>query len=436
MRRASGITQAEHAQRRQRLQAELGDGVAIVAGARARRRSNDTDYVFRQDSDLFYLTGFDQPEAVLLLTRDRFLFFVQPRDPAMETWNGRRPGTAGALERFGADEAYAIGELPEKLPGLIENRTRLFHSYGLDPEIDKIVLAAQADVRSRGRRGLTAPTEVVSPHELIHELRLRKSEAELAIMRAAAEISYEAHQAAARLCRSGNTEYEIEAELEWIFRKRGGNGPAYSSIVGSGDNATILHYIENSDTLKERQLVLIDAGVELHCYASDVTRTYPVDGRFDGAARDVYQVVLQAQQAALDHIRPGATLPSIHEVALAKLVDGLIDLGALAGDRDELIGTEAYKPFYMHNTGHFLGLDVHDVGNYHVDGKPRPLEPGMCFTVEPGLYFSATNAEVPAHLRGIGVRIEDDIVITEDGFESLTAAIPKTTDDVERWMRD
>ncbi len=265
---------------------------------------------------------------------------------------------------------------------------------------------------------------------------MRKSEAELAIMRGAAAISCEAHHAAARLCQPGRTEYELEAELEYVFRKRGGNGPAYSSIVGSGDNATILHYIENGDTLVEDSLVLIDAGVELHSYASDVTRTYPVGGRFEGAARDVYQVVLEAQRAAFAATQPGTTLRSIHDAALDKLVEGLLDLGALSGSKEELIETEAYKPFYMHTTGHFLGLDVHDAGNYSVDGKPRPLEPGMCFTVEPGLYFSTTEEKSPEGLRGIGVRIEDDLVMTEDGFENLTATIPKTIDDVESWMRD
>ena len=430
------IPQAEHAQRRERFQAELGESVAIVAGARLRRRSNDTDYVFRQDSDLYYLTGFEQPEAVAVLFRDRFLFFVQPRDPLMETWNGRRPGTTGAIEQFGADEAHPIDQLRAKLPDLIANRPRLYHSFGLDHEIDEVVLAAQDEVRSKVRRGVTLPSELFSPHALIHEMRMCKSEAELDVMRAAAAISCEAHHAAARLCHPGRTEYEIQAELEWIFRKRGGNGPAYSSIVGSGDNATILHYIENSGTLAEGSLVLIDAGVELHSYASDVTRTYPSGGRFEGAARDVYQAVLEAQRAAFAATKPGATLRSIHDAALDKLVDGLVELGALCGDKAELIETEAYKPFYMHTTGHFLGLDVHDAGNYYLDGKPRPLEHGMCFTVEPGLYFSTTEEKSPEHLRGIGVRIEDDLVMTEDGFENLTAAIPKTVDDVESWMRD
>jgi Xaa-Pro aminopeptidase len=429
------VPNTELAERRRRFQSQLGEGVALVPGAKLRIRSHDTDYPFRQDSDLLYLTGWEQPDAVAVFTQSRFTLFVQPRDPLMETWNGRRPGTEGAVARFGADEAFPIGELAAKLPGLIENRPRLFHTFGHDRELDDKVLAALADVRARVRRGVTAPSEIVSPHELVHELRLRKSETELAIMRAAAAISREAHHAASRLAQPGVHEYELEAALLHVFRARGGAAPAYNPIVGTGDNGTILHYVENKDALAEGQLVLIDAGVELHGYASDVTRTYPVGGRFSGVARDVYQAVLDAQAAAFRAVAPGVTLPEIHAAALRQLVLGLIALGALSGDVDELIKTEAYKPFYMHSTGHLLGLDVHDVGSYYVDGKPRPLEPGMCFTIEPGLYFSSIEPKSPAHLRGIGVRIEDDVVITPGGYENLTAAIPKEIADVEAWMR-
>ncbi len=429
------VSPAELAERRRAFQSQLGDGVALVPGGKSRTRSHDTDYVFRQDSDLWYLTGFEQPEAVAVLTKDRFVFFVQPRDPLLETWNGRRPGTEGAVARFAADEAHPIGELTAKLPALIENRPRLFHTFGHDRELDDRVVAALADVRARGRRGVTAPSEVISPHAILHEMRLRKSTYELELMRAAAEISREAHHAAAVLAAPGAREYELEAALLHVFRKRGGTGPAYNPIVGSGENATVLHYVENDDVLRAGELVLIDAGVELHGYASDVTRTYPVGGTFSGAARDVYQVVLDAQQAAFEAIVPGVTLAQMHAAALRRLVVGLVELRALAGDVDALIASEAYKPFYMHSTGHLLGLDVHDVGNTFVDGKPRALEPGMVFTVEPGLYFSATEPKTPEHLRGIGVRIEDDVVLTEAGFENLTSAIPKTIADVEAWMR-
>ncbi len=429
------VAPVELAERRRRFQSQLGEGVALVPGAKSRTRSHDTDYVFRQDSDLLYLTGFEQPDALAAFTRDRFVFFVQPRDPLLETWNGRRPGTEGAVTRFGADEAHAIGELAAKLPGLIENRPRLFHTFGHDAELDGLVVTALGDVRARVRRGVTAPAEIVSPHALVHEMRLRKSKHELELMRAAAAISHEAHHAAAVLAQPGAREYELEAALLHVFRKRGGSGPAYNPIVGTGENATVLHYVENKDALRPGELVLIDAGVELHGYASDVTRSYPVGGSFAGAARDVYQAVLDAQDAVFAAIAPGVTLPQMHQAALRPLVAGLVALGALAGDVDELIATEAYKPFYMHTTGHLLGLDVHDVGSYFVAGKPRALEPGMCFTVEPGLYFSATEQKTPEHLRGIGVRIEDDVVLTASGYENLTASIPKKIADVEAWMR-
>ncbi len=429
------VPKTELAERRRRLQSQLGEGVALVPGARLRIRSHDTDYPFRQDSDLLYLTGWEQPDAVAVFTATRFTLFVQPRDPVMETWNGRRPGVEGAVASFGADEAHPIGELGARLPALIENRPRLFHTFGHDHELDEKVLAALADVRARVRRGVTAPGEIVSPHDLVHELRLRKSETELEIMRAASDISREAHHAASRLARPGVYEYELEAALLHTFRKRGGTAPAYNPIVGAGDNGTILHYVENKDELEAGQLVLIDAGVELHGYASDVTRTYPVGGRFAGAARDVYQAVLDAQAAAFAAIRPGCTLAEIHQAALRQIVVGLVELRALSGDVDELIKTEAYKPFYMHSTGHLLGLDVHDVGAYYVDKKPRTLEPGTCFTIEPGLYFGAAEPKTPEHLRGIGVRIEDDVVLTATGHENLTASIPKEIDDVEAWMR-
>jgi Xaa-Pro aminopeptidase len=433
--RIEPISAEEHAERRRRFQALLGEGVAILPGAKLATRSNDTQFAFRQDSDLFYLTGFPHPDALAVLTRDRFWFFVQPRDPEMETWNGRRPGVEGAVRDYGADEAHPIGELRERLPALLENRPRLYHSFGFDRDLDDAVVAALQQVRAKVRRGVRAPSEILSPHDLVHEMRIHKSPGELAIMRAAAGVSREAHLAAARLCQAGRHEYELEAALHAVFRRSGGAGPAYNSIVGSGDNATILHYVENSAELRAGELVLIDAGVELHGYASDVTRVYPVGGRYTGAARDVYQVVLDAQLATLAAVRPGVTLRELHDVALRKLVLGLIALGALSGDVDELIASEAYKPFYMHSTGHLLGLDVHDAGQYAVDGKPRPLEPGMCFTVEPGLYFGTREPKCPETLRGIGVRIEDDVAITPTGFEVLTAEIPKRIDDVEAWIR-
>ena len=430
------VSQLVLAARRAKFQGALGAGLAIVPGAHLARRSNDVDYVFRQSSDLWYLTGFEQPDAIAVLTPERFTFFVQARDPKAEIWTGRRPGVEGAVRDFGADEAYPVAELRSWLCSALENVPRLYHEFGCDRGIDEIVLACLEEVRGRARRGVTAPTEIVSPTVILHEMRLRKDESELRVMRDAAEISRQAHHAAARLCREGVREYEIEAALEQVFRSRGGSGPAYPSIVGSGENAAILHYTENRSRLGKGELVLVDAGVELHGYASDVTRTYPVDGRFEGIRRDVYAAVLEAQAAALNSAGPGATLQAIHAAAVRSIVEGLVQLGALSGGTEELIETEAYKPFYMHHTGHFLGLDVHDVGDYNVDGRPRPLEPGMVFTVEPGLYFGADSDVTPDALRGVGVRIEDDVVITESGFEVLTDAIPREISDVEAWMRD
>jgi Xaa-Pro aminopeptidase len=429
------IAKSTLAARRRRFQDEIGEGVALLPGGRLATRSNDVEYVFRQRSNLLYLTGWEQPEAAAVLTGERFTLFVQPRDPDAETWTGRRPGTEGAVDGYAADEAFPFSELRERLPAVLENAPRLYHTFGLDPQLDESVLEALKHVRGRSRAGITAPAEIVDPCSILHEMRLRKDEEELAIMRAAADISREAHHAAARQCREGAREYELEAEIAHVFRKRGGAGPAYPPIVGSGDNATILHYIENRDRLRAGQLVLIDAGVELHGYASDVTRVYPVGGRFEGIGRDVYAAVLDAQEKAVRAVRPGATLTEIHDVALRSLTEALVELGSLEGEVDGLIESEAYKPFYMHSTSHWLGLDVHDVGDYRVEGKPRALEAGMVFTIEPGLYFGCREQKCPEALRGIGVRIEDDVVVTEEGCEVLSRDIPKRIDDVEAWMR-
>lgn len=425
------------AERRAAFQRELGAGVAIIPGGRLVHRANDVHHVFRQRSDLLYLTGFPQPDAVAVLSADVFCLFVQPRDRELETWNGRRPGTEGAVALYGADEAYPIEELDARLPEMLENVPTLFHRFGDDEQIDRSVLRALAALRAKERRGVIVPDPIADPYTTLHEQRLHKRPEEIEVMRRAAEISREAHGAAARRARSGAHEYELEAELLHVFRNRGGAGPAYPSIVASGDNATILHYTENCSPLRAGEVVLIDAGVELQGYASDVTRTYPVDGRFAGAARDVYDAVLEAQRAAIASIEPGASsLRSIHDAALRSLTQSLIDLGAICGDVDLAIKNEAYRPFYMHGTGHFLGLDVHDAGVAIRGDVPRVLEAGMAFTIEPGLYFSSESEATPEALRGIGVRIEDDVVMTEDGFEILTADIPKARDDVEAWMRE
>ena len=410
------------------------DAVAIFLGAEGVRRSRDTEFPFRQDSDFWYLTGFDHPGATAILRTDGgppFTLFVEPRDPELETWNGYRPGTEGAVSDFGADEAHENEKLLEELPKLIKGARRLFHVLGRRPDLDgKLVeTLEQARLRSRAQQPEPADT-IVDPRPITHAMRLRKEPAELDWMRRAADISHEAHQCAARRAWPGAFEYELEAELLGGFRRRGAAGPAYSPIVGGGANATVLHYVRNDQKLREGQLVLIDAGCELAGYASDVTRTYPVGGRFSGPGRAIYEVVLAAQEAALAECRPGAALPAVHDAALRVLVQGMVDLGLLSGDPAELQAREAYRPFYMHQTSHWLGLDVHDVGSYRRDGEPVALEPNMVFTVEPGLYVPA-DSDAPDALRGIGVRIEDDVVITETGHENLNTALPKHPDELE-----
>src|SRR5262245_2833489 len=418
----------------------MGPGaIAFVQGARLVTRSADTEFPFRQDSDFHYLTGFDHPNAVAVLRSDggpAYTLFVEPRDRAAETWTGHRPGIEGAVADFGADEAYPNTELAPRLPGLLERARRLFHVLGRDPKLDARIIEILDQMRLRSRLGLVPTAEIIDPRGTVHEMRLLKEPAELAIMRRAAAISAEAHREAARIAEDGRFEYELEAALHYQFRRLGASGPAYGSIVGGGRNATVLHYIRNDQKLVDGELVLIDAGCELEGYASDVTRTYPVGGSYRGAQRAAYEVVLEANLAGHALARPGATLAAIHEATTRKLVEGMIELGLLSGSVDELIRSEAHRRYYMHNTSHWLGLDVHDVGTYAVDGKPRRLEAGMVFTIEPGLYVAADDEMAPAELRGIGVRLEDDVAIGAEGGENLTASIPKHPADVEAWVRD
>ena len=419
------------------------DAVAIFVGGRLAVRSADTEYPFRQDSDFWYLTGFDHPEAIAVLsTREGpdYTLFVQPRDPAAETWNGYRPGVDGAVADYAADVAFPIDEFVEKLPEILKGASRIYHTLGRNSEIDARIVSLQEEIRRQSRGGVLPANELVDPRLLVHEMRLVKSPAEIALMQRAADISFEAHHRAARMTQPGRFEYELEAELAHTFRSRGGSGPAYGSIVGSGVNATILHYIKNDQKLAQGEVVLIDAGVELEGYASDVTRTYPVGGRFEAPARDLYEVVLTAQLASIEASGPGTTLPEIHAACVRILCEGMIDLGILSGKIDDIIESEAYKPYYMHGTSHWLGLDVHDVGAYVVkngsdEAKPRPLAAGMAYTVEPGLYISANDEKAPTDFRGLGIRIEDDVVVTDEGVLNLTRAIPKQLDEIEAWVR-
>jgi Xaa-Pro aminopeptidase len=427
------------AERRQRVRDAMGPGaVAIVRGASLVTRSRDTEFPFRQDSDFWYLTGFDHPGATAVLRTDggpAYTLYVEPRDPAMEIWNGYRPGVVGAIQDFGADEAHPNTDLFGHIPELIRGAQRIYHTLGREPALDTRLVAALEQMRLRSRANADPADAIIDVRSITHPMRLFKDPSEVDLMRRAAEISREGHAAAARLAWPGAFEYELQAALEYSFRRRGARGPAYTTIVGGGANATVLHYVRNDQKLRDDELVLIDAGCELEGYASDVTRTYPVGGRFAGPARAIYEVVLAAEQAGLEKCRPGETLPGVHDAAVKTLVDGLVGLGILAGDPAELIAREAYKPYYMHSTSHWLGLDVHDVGSYREEGASRSLAPGLVFTVEPGLYVSA-DAQVDARFRGIGVRIEDDVLITADGHENLTAAIPKDPDELEALVNE
>jgi Xaa-Pro aminopeptidase len=426
---------AVFAERRQRVLEAMGpDAVAVFLGARRVVRSRDTDYPFRQDSDFWYLTGFDHPNATAVLRTDGgpgYTLYVEPRDRDTETWTGYRPGVEGAQHDYAADEAFESGQFLEQLPDLVRKAKRIYHVLGRDPAVDAKIAETLEELRLRSRLGTEPAEAIVDPRAIVHEMRLLKEPGELDLMRRAAEITREAHEAAARIAQGSVYEYELQAVIEYTFRRRGARGPAYPSIVGGGANAAVLHYIDNDQKLREGELVLIDAGCEFEYYASDVTRTYPIGGRFSGPGLAIYQVVAAAQQASFDQCRPGGTLPAIHDAAVRVLVEGLVDLGLLSGDVQELIAREAYRPYYMHNTSHWLGLDVHDAGLYRVGGEDRLLEPRMVFSVEPGIYIAKDAEEADARFRGIGVRIEDAVVITPDGHENLSAAIPKAPAELE-----
>lgn len=414
------------------------DALALIPGARPRTRSRDTEHPFRQDSDFHYLTGFDHPNALAVLRSGEapaYTLFVEERDPERETWDGPRPGVLGAVADYGAEQAFPAREFREQFDELLKGARRIFHTPGRDAELDSLVFAA-ADALSLASRSMAPTPEAVhNPAQILHEMRLFKTPAEIEIMRRAAAITHEAHREAARLAFAGRMEYEVEAALAYGFRSRGAAGPAYGSIVAGGAGATILHYVANDKPLQDGELLLVDAGCELEGYASDVTRTYPVGGAFTPAARALYDVVLEAQREAVAACRPGATLQEVHRAALNVLVQGMLELRLLEGAPDEIIEKERYRRYYMHGTSHWIGLDVHDVGAYGDKKTPRPLARGMVFSVEPGLYVRADDEQAPEALRGMGVRIEDDIVITEAGCENLNQALPKAPQEIEALVR-
>lgn len=426
---------------RQQFLAQLqGIGAcALIPTNPTRTRSADTEFRFRPSSDFWYLTGFAEPDSWLLLLPapkgsdepHRSILFLREKDKTMEIWNGLRLGVTDAPSKLGVDEAYDVEDLWSRLPELLEGHKRLVFATGLCNDNDAALLKTLSGLRDRVRGGVQAPMEILDPGPLLHELRLFKTPGEIEVMRKAAAITDEAHREVMATTRPGTNECELDALLEYTFRRKGGTGAAYGNIVAGGANACILHYVENNATLQDGDICLVDAGCEFDFYASDVTRSFPISGQFTEAQKSVYAVVLNAQLAAIDQCKPGNTFLSVHEVALGVLVRGLIELGLCKGTPDEVLEDESYREWYMHRTGHWMGLDVHDCGSYHKGSDSRPLEPGMVLTVEPGIYIAADAQNAPSALRGIGIRIEDDILITADGHENLSAAIPKTIEDVE-----
>ncbi len=429
----------EFARRRKRLMDIMNAGsIAILPTAPARIRNRDVEYPFRADSDFYYLTGFPEPESVAVLVPDRpqgeFVLFCRERDPERETWDGARAGLEGACERFGADDAFPFTDLDDIVPGLMENKERVFYTMGMDAEFDKRVLSWVNQVRGRSRAGVSAPEEFVTLGHALHEMRLYKSPAEVKAMRRAGRIAAKAHKRAMQACRPGLKEYQVEAELNYVFLREGARASAYPAIVGGGRNGCVLHYTENTEPLNDGDLLLIDAGAEYDFYASDITRTFPVNGEFSPVQREVYEVVLDAQKAAIARAIPGNHWNDPHTAAVRVLTKGLVELGLLKGRLNTLIKEGAYSKYYMHRTGHWLGMDVHDVGDYKVSGEWRLLEPGMALTVEPGLYLSGNIKGLPRRFRDIGIRIEDDVLITAEGNEVLTDSVPKEVDEIEALM--
>ncbi len=414
------------------------NSIAILPAAAVAIRNRDVEHVYRQDSDFQYLSGFPEPEAVIALIPGRehgeYVLFCRERNPERELWDGLRAGQEGAIRDFGADDAFPITDIDDILPGLIEGRDRVYTAMGSNSEFDRHLMEWVNVIRSKANLGAQPPDEFVALDHLLHDMRLYKSAAEVKVMRHAAQISARAHVRAMQACRAGLHEFSLEAELDYEFRKGGAKMPAYGSIVAAGRNACILHYQANDALLKDGDLVLIDAGCEIDCYASDITRTFPVSGTFSPEQKAIYELVLKSQEAAFAAIGPNKHWNEAHEATVRVITEGLVELGLLQGDVDELIASEAHRAFYMHRAGHWLGMDVHDVGDYRVGGEWRVLEPGMTLTVEPGIYISPDNLQVAKKWRGIGVRIEDDVVVTRSGCDILTRDVPKTVAEIEALM--
>ena len=435
------LTQADFQERRDRLAEEMGPhSIAIIATSPVAMRNRDADYKFRADSSFFYLTGFAEPEAVAIIETFEsidegytYSLFCRERDREMEIWHGYRAGVDGAVEDYDADEAYAIDLLDEEIIEKLLNKQKLFYRMGQQADFDARVAKWIAEANGESRKGTSAPAQVIQLDRILDEMRLHKSTQEIELMQIASTISAQAHTRAMQAVKPGMMEYALEAELNYIF---GQNGcvPSYNSIVGGGENGCILHYVENDKVLKDGDLVLIDAACEYQLYASDITRTFPVNGKFSSEQKALYEVVLKAQLAAIDAVRIGNSYKEPHRIAVRILVQGLLDLGLMQGDIEQIIESESFHQFYMHGTGHWLGMDVHDVGSYKIEGEWRAYEEGMTVTVEPGLYIAPDDETVDEKWRGIGIRIEDDVVVTKDGPRVLTAAVVKTVEEIEALM--
>ena len=438
------ITKREYAARRRNVMSVMEpNSIAVIPAAPERVRSNDTLYPYKQSVNLTYLSGFPEPDAVMLLIPQRpqgeFVLFCRDKDPLREVWDGHRQGPEGARDHFAADDAFPIDDIDDILPGLLEGKTHTYYSLGKDAEFDKRLMQWtreiwKSEVCNNNSQNSAELGELKDLDHLLNEMRLIKSSAEIRLMRKAADISANAHCRAMTYCRPKLNEYHLQAEMEHEFMSAGATGPAYTSIVGSGKNACVLHYIENCHKLKSGDLVLIDAGCEYQNYAADITRTFPINGKFSPSQAAIYDIVLAAQAAAIDNIAPGLAYDLANQAAVRVITQGLVELGILEGDIDILIAEHAYRDFYMHNISHWLGMDVHDVGDYKIDHHWRVYEPGMVLTVEPGIYIAADNTRVQEKWRGIGVRIEDNILVTQTGCDILTDGVPRDRQQIEQLM--
>ena len=435
------MNKQEFAKRRKHLMELMGDNaVAILPAAPMRIRNRDVEYAYRPDSDFYYLTGFPEPEAVAVLIPGRahgeYILFCRERDPKTETWTGRMAGQEGAVDSYGADDSFPIEDIDDILPGMLENKQRVCYTMGTHPDFDQRLIGWVNRLRKQSRAGIHTPGEFVSLDHLLHDMRLIKSSQEIKAMRTAAKISCAAHRYAMQFSEPGVYEYQVEAAMLNCFAQQGARESAYASIVGGGANGCVLHYTENSDKLKANDLLLIDAGAEFDYYAADISRTFPVGGKYSKAQRALYDIVLEAQLAAIEQVRPGNHWNEPHEVAVDIITDGLIKLGLLSGSKKKAIEEEAYKKFYMHRTGHWLGMDVHDVGDYKIEDEWRVFEPGMTLTVEPGIYVTNQHNDIDKKWHNIGIRIEDDVLVTKTGYEVLTSEVPKHPDEIEALMAE